>query len=137
MTKLDHAHWWLPNRPATAGQARVAVRRFVADLDGPPTNADDAALVVSELVANALAHSRDTGPDIELELRARQGVLHIEVQDHEPRPPVLQEPALDSEVGRGLLIVDAVSSHWGWATVDGVRKRVWCDVPIEPGGAEP
>ena len=62
--------------------------------------------------------------------------IHIEVTDHNPWPPVQREISLDAASGRGLTIVDALSSAWGWERVEGDGKRVWCDMPLSgtPGG---
>ncbi|MHB8681353.1 MAG: ATP-binding protein [Acidimicrobiales bacterium] len=131
------ARWSLPHRPASVGEARSVVRRFVTELGEAGPEVHDAALLVSELISNALAHSGDDRHDIELELLAGDGVLHIEVRDHAAAPPVPQDARPDSEAGRGLLIVDRVSSRWGWATVDGSSKRVWCDVPCAGARGRP
>jgi anti-sigma regulatory factor (Ser/Thr protein kinase) len=79
-------------------------------------------LLVSELVTNAARFSRG---DITLTLWRLPGMLVIEVSDQaEAAIPELREPDSDSENGRGLLLVDALSREWsyyfprpGWKTV--------------------
>jgi hypothetical protein len=53
---------------------------------------DDAALVVSELVTNAVLHARTR---VEVSLCVAAGKVEIAVRDHDPRPPVLRPPRTD------------------------------------------
>lgn len=109
--------------------ARAAVRDFIATAD-PNTDSTVASLVVSELVTNAIVHPRFDGDDIELVVELIDNTIHIEVGDHDPSPPRLHESAGRGRThGRGLSIVDQLSTDWGWTPVSGDGKRVWCDVP--------
>jgi Histidine kinase-like ATPase domain len=87
--------------------------------------ADTAELIVSELVTNAvrvsvgLTSSRRSGcwvpgvPPVRLWLSSdRQRVL-IRVWDGSDRHPSPQHPGPDAESGRGLLLVDSLSTEWG------------------------
>jgi serine/threonine-protein kinase RsbW len=86
---------------------------------------DDAALVLSELVGNAVRHA--TGSTMEVRLRRTGDVLRIAVHDRSPAHPAPRDAAADDESGRGMLIIDALSSRWGWEPrADG--KVVWADV---------
>lgn len=82
---------------------------------------DDALLIASELVGNAVRHS---ARQLSIELTLLDGVLEIAVDDGSG---VLPEPRdLDpyAESGRGLAIIDALCIAWGTQThADG--KRVW------------
>jgi hypothetical protein len=52
--------------------------------------------------------------------------LLIQVQDANSYPPVLAVATKQDERGRGLLIVDAISTKWGWyAEEDRSGKIVW------------
>jgi hypothetical protein len=88
-------------------------------------------MVISELMTNAVVHSDDRRRDeqIEVVIEFSERQIHIEVLDHNPRPPVQRDIGGDAPSGRGLSIVDALSSAWGWDPINGVGKRVWCDVP--------
>ena len=44
--------------------------------------------------------------------------IAIVVTDPCPLPPVMNDPAEDTEHGRGLLLVDALSVRWGWKPQD-------------------
>jgi anti-sigma regulatory factor (Ser/Thr protein kinase) len=106
---------------------------------GLPGLIQDATLVVSELVTNALRHgARDghgsTEPDRpELILWARDGCLVCVVIDASASPPVRVPAGVAREDGRGLQVVQALASRWGWSMLGVHRKAVWAVL----GGAEP
>lgn len=82
---------------------------------GLATLADDAELVVSELVTNGVRASRAmTHAAIRLWLASDQVQVVICTWDASPQPPVAMDAADDSEHGRGLLLVEAVSKQWDW-----------------------
>jgi len=85
---------------------------------------DDIALVVTELVANAVRHA---GTDIEITITHITHGVRLEVKDGSRRP-LRQRTALTSdEGGRGLLLVDALSNRYGVVgEPDG--KRVWVEM---------
>ena len=81
--------------------------------------ADDAELVVSELVTNGVQASRAmTHAAIRLWLASDRTQVMICVWDASPRPPIRMDAAEESENGRGLLLVEAVSTQWGWFHAD-------------------
>ncbi|MGW6454857.1 ATP-binding protein [Streptomyces sp. NPDC055078] len=95
---------------------------------------DTAALITSELTANVVQHAKGTGDFFELALRRRDGVLVIEVSDSfQWQMPELREPSEEDTSGRGLLIVDALSSQWGVRPRE-TGKTVWAHLPIRRGG---
>jgi anti-sigma regulatory factor (Ser/Thr protein kinase) len=88
-----------------------------------------ASLLVSEIVTNAVLHSKSTA---ELVLRCQPGLLQIEVRDHSSQLPERRAPDPLSVTGRGMLIVDQLSSSWGAERLaDG--KRVWCTLAFGSG----
>jgi hypothetical protein len=107
--------------------------------------AEDALVIVSELVTNALRHglrlSHPAGLDalpglpapppgpIELILLWPAGPLFCVVTDPGADPPVLAEPDPDAEAGRGLQVVHALASDWGWGMLSPSRKAVWASLP--------
>lgn len=125
---MNAARWRLPAEKSSAARARAVVREFLAAEGAEQVDEPVALLAVSELVTNAVMHS--TG-DTPLVLRAelRKGHLRIEVEDVDPHPPLLDRPGDEAEHGRGLYIVDQISSAWGWSTDEDETKHVWCDVP--------
>ena len=92
-------------------------------LTGEPR--EDVLLVVTELLSNAVDHGR--GP-VRLTVELRSGSVRIEVHDTAPGPPRPQPLDPYAVRGRGLQMVEALSSRWGWT--DGpAGKIVWADVP--------
>ncbi|WP_129841661.1 ATP-binding protein [Streptomyces sp. RFCAC02] len=101
---------------------------------------DAVALVVSELVTNALRHGLGVlppvpvaaapgtgGAAVELELMRCARRLVCAVQDPDGRPPRVGELDGVTECGRGLHLVDCFSDGWGWRPLSGSRtgKVVW------------
>ncbi|MFK4067829.1 ATP-binding protein [Streptomyces sp. NPDC029674] len=121
----------LAPRPGSVAQARRLMR---TQLDGWAVRDDDAcdaaALVLSELVTNAVVHTASRR--IICELCADPEKLRIAVRDEGcgsgmPRPA---HRGADEEHGRGLLLVDAVSSAWGVHDAGpGFGLTVWAELP--------
>ncbi|WP_184911248.1 SpoIIE family protein phosphatase [Streptomyces luteogriseus] len=137
------AHATLPGSSLAPGAARALVRAALAEWTGlglPGAEhltdrlADDAALVVSELVTNAVVHA---GTDVEMECRLEgdtpdTAALVVEVSDQHPsRAPRGSEPETPHdtpEYGRGLRLVGSLSEAWGITYRTG-RKTVWARLP--------
>ncbi|QIG44971.1 SpoIIE family protein phosphatase [Nocardioides anomalus] len=111
-------------------QARDAVRRHLEDV-GVTTRevVEDALLVTSELVTNAVLHAE---APVELRLVSSRTELRIEVHDREASQPLRRSPDLDDEHGRGLTIVAALSTHWG-TRPSGSGKVVWAVLDADRG----
>lgn len=98
------------------------------DVWGLPHLSESAELVVSELVTNAVDHARSPrghliGTRFE---RLESGGVRIEVHDASERKPELREASADAEFGRGLALVDALTSgRWGVSGREGPGKMVW------------
>lgn len=91
---------------------------------------DDAALVVSELVTNAVRYAlypanRDTGCPITLTLLRIAPHVLLAVSDPSDQAPAPAQPDFVSEHGRGLYIVETYSQAWGWDALDEGGKAVW------------
>jgi anti-sigma regulatory factor (Ser/Thr protein kinase) len=102
----------LPNRPESAHTARRLVRSVLLTRWGLSTAlAEDAVLLVSELVGNAVRH---TGAQtLGLRLRRQRGRIRVEVRDPSRGLPCLL-PVHEFDVsGRGLFLVDHLSDRWG------------------------
>lgn len=103
--------------------------------------AEDAVLVVSELVTNAVVHA---GTDVELLCRLEitdggaVGAVVVEVSDHHPSRAVREEAAERAygtpEYGRGLRLVATLSEAWGITYRTGI-KTVWARLPVDGGWA--
>ncbi|MFJ9679497.1 ATP-binding protein [Streptomyces sp. NPDC101194] len=127
---------------ATPRGARLARRLAAEELHrwGWPYDTETnrtATLLVAELATNAVLHSRARGRDFRLRLTLRPGgpALRVEVTDASPdrRPPApgrIPPPSPDLDSGRGLLLVEALSTHWGTTEGDPYTKTVWCEVAL-------
>jgi anti-sigma regulatory factor (Ser/Thr protein kinase) len=92
---------------------------------------DDAMVVVSELVANAVVHA-GTGCRVVLRYGARG--LTIAVYDHAPDLALPLRPVTESQRGHGLFMVAALSLHWGLRRGRG-EKCVWAFLPATGAAA--
>lgn len=93
--------------------------------------ADDTALVVSELVTNAVTASAvlPGRPPVSLRLISDGRCLRIEVQDHSPADLRLDaEASDDAEHGRGLGVVAALSTRSGSERTAPACKTVWAEL---------
>jgi hypothetical protein len=112
---------------ALCRDAPAAARHFAVDAVrrlGAANLADDTALVVTELAANAIVHAQ-TG--FTVDLSASQDVLRITVRDASPLPPAAAAdlPALPLH---GLGAVDALASRWGVERLGHSGKLVWVEL---------
>ena len=116
--------WSLPPRPQAVSDSRDRLRSSCAHL--PRAVLDDALLLTSELVTNAVRHGDG---DITCRLWPGPDVLRLEVSDGNGSLPreVDRGPVADS--GRGLRIVATVASRWGAVPTqpDG-GKTVWFEL---------
>jgi anti-sigma regulatory factor (Ser/Thr protein kinase) len=92
--------------------------------------ADDAELVVSEIVTNGVkaSWSRKGAGLITLRLLADRHRLIIEVWDHSPDDPRPCPPDLVSDSGRGFSVIEALSYRWGFQRVSATLKVVWAEL---------
>ncbi|WP_420856534.1 ATP-binding protein, partial [Streptomyces mangrovisoli] len=136
----------LPGSPLAPGSARGLVREELArwcgrEVPGAERVTDrlreDAMVVVSELVTNAVVHA---GTDVHLLCRLEEsGSLVVEVGDQHParapREHAGDTPCETPEYGRGLRIVATLAECWG-VTYRRGAKTVWARLPAEPPAAE-
>jgi anti-sigma regulatory factor (Ser/Thr protein kinase) len=114
-------------RLVPGAESARAARRVVSeickrgDLD---RIADDACLVVSELVTNAAMHG---GTTIDLTLRATGEGLRIEVADGSSDRAFVAVPGVNALGGRGLAVVDQLARTWG-SDPHSWGKVVWAEV---------
>jgi anti-sigma regulatory factor (Ser/Thr protein kinase) len=82
------------------------------------------ALLVTELVTNAILHARTP---LLLTLESRPGSVRIRVEDESNEQPALRHYEPDAVTGRGLALVEQLASSWGVDTTPS-GKAVWCEV---------
>ncbi|MEV6592177.1 ATP-binding protein [Streptomyces acidicola] len=123
-----------PCQPSTAEIGRKLVRDALGvwDLDNL---ADVTALIMSELIANAVRHT----PCHSIRLtvgRPSTTRVRVGVVDRAPlRLPVIGQAGEDDESGRGLLLIDGIADRWGYDLHGPDRrpwaKEVWAELLIE------
>jgi DNA-binding NarL/FixJ family response regulator len=113
----------LPQELESAAQARRFVKQVLTDWSRAAA-IEDAALLATELVTNAVVHARSA---VELRLRQLSDRVRVEVADTGGGALQLREPDPDAFDGRGLLLVQTLALAWGTSS-DGGGKVVWFEV---------
>jgi K+-sensing histidine kinase KdpD len=107
---------------AREARADVSETLFRWDLG---CHADEAELIFSELIANAVRHGE--GP-VETRISYEGSYLHMEVHDRGPGRPVWHEAGAEDESGRGLAVILGLIGTLGSISVKndtaGVGKTV-------------
>ncbi|MEU6727902.1 ATP-binding protein [Nonomuraea wenchangensis] len=136
---LDVYRWkfvTLTRAAESSRRARETVAQWLTD--GPQEVRDDAALVVSELVTNAVRHvpggvRRDW---VDVQLGFGRGFVRLEVTDPgaDTSAPCVGEDDLMAQSGRGLRLVAGLAVRCGtWRTGHGCRV-VWADLACAGAG---
>jgi hypothetical protein len=134
---------------ASGPQSAKAAREFTAaTLRGWQLDAliDDAVIVASELVTNAIRHGTCLAGDglagdglagdgsagdgsgqgqVELSWRCQASRVICVVTDGSAQPPVSGSAGPDAVSGRGLQVVQALAAAWGWTMLSTTQKAVW------------
>jgi hypothetical protein len=151
----------LPPEPRSASVARAFLRACLTDWDLMELY-DDAALALTELVANAVMHA---ATPLVVAISCEGGMVEIAVHDGNPSMPAIRPHRTDVDAdikralaaeaaaaepvderdprvfigdagslagGRGLLLVDAVSAQWGVSPLSD-GKAVWVRTPVPEG----
>jgi hypothetical protein len=118
----------LAAHPGSPAQARRLTRARLTGWSVCEDTCDTAALVVSELVTNAIVHTASSV--VVCELHDGDDLVRIAVRDQGCAPgdphPYPQRP--EEEQGRGLFLVDALCHAWG-AQEHGPGLLVWAELP--------
>jgi anti-sigma regulatory factor (Ser/Thr protein kinase) len=112
-------HWVCDHCP---DEHLPAARRWIAEL------------LTSELVLNALSHGR--GPVVLSLTHDEEGIL-VGISDHDDRVPTLREQTPGATDGRGIALVDALATTWGFYGSDSetdVDSGGWQRPQEESGG---
>lgn len=110
----------LPAVPESVPEGRAFLTKALTSWDCT-TTADDARLLLSEILTNAVQHAQ--GP-LGLHLCRTATELTVEVSDHSPHLPQPRLAAEDDESGRGLILVRALADTWGVRPTD-EGKTTW------------
>lgn len=134
-TRSDHtrtASTQLTRDESSPSQARRFVRDRCQEWQLHPV-VEDAVLIVSELVTNAVIHAES---DCEVRLLYRPSFLRIEVSDAGRGMPDVLATDEESEHGRGMVLTSAFSTAWG-VLGDPPAKVVWAELPTTGQDVEP
>jgi anti-sigma regulatory factor (Ser/Thr protein kinase) len=123
--------------PASVRSARLHARAILGEWH-LGAFADTVELLVSEITTNAVRASVSSARQlrgkgtaaqplpVRLWLTSDRHNVLIQVWDGDHRQPLPQHPEPDAECGRGLLLVETLSTQWGCYTPDGQGgKVVW------------
>ncbi|MFD4482380.1 ATP-binding protein [Streptomyces sp. NPDC058257] len=119
---------FLPD-PIRVAEMRQTTKGFLRRSGISGTVVDDVALVVSELVTNAICHGDGA---VVLSVLAAGGELRVSVTDQSPDRAELGHPTAEDMSGRGLLLVDSFAHIWGSS-----GEETWCTFryPLGDDGA--
>nr|WP_053913748.1 ATP-binding protein [Streptomyces sp. TP-A0875] len=128
----------LPRVAESAASARRLVRTALAAWD-LEDQIDDATVIITELVSNAVDHGRHTSIRVLLS-RPAEGRVRLGVVDRSKDLPVLRTDSHGDQLrGRGLVLVDALAERWG-TELHRWGKQVWGELRCEsarPGSTHP
>ncbi|CAL9411933.1 hypothetical protein SUDANB96_01681 [Streptomyces sp. enrichment culture] len=126
----------LAAHPGSPAQARRLTRARLAGWAVCEDTRDTAALVISELVTNAVVHTASTV--VACELQDGVDIVRIAVRDEgcAPTEPHPCAQRTEEEQGRGLLLVEHLCRAWG-AQESGTGLLVWAEVPRQTTADEP
>lgn len=111
---------------AQVGRMRRITRASLRNWALPGALIEDAELVVSELVTNAIDHGHGC---VGLRVRHVAEGLRVEVSDDSTSPAELRQVSADEVSGRGLFLVDTLTTAWG---VSEGGRTTWCLLPLPP-----
>jgi hypothetical protein len=118
--------------PPAAAEARRQVRAAICAWD-IPVDSDVAILLTSELVTNAIR--QEVTGIVTLAIACSCGQLRVDVHDTSRSLPMLIDAPVDSETGRGLMLVTTLSAEWGFYRTP-AGKAVYFTLAFQPGAAE-
>ncbi|MGW4020041.1 ATP-binding protein [Streptomyces sp. NPDC005009] len=131
MSALSDITFRLSRSRRSVPRARALLHAVLGDWGVGQETLDNAELVLSELVTNALRvpvpGDRQVG--VRISRSVADGLLRIEVSDAGGGCPEVREPGEDETRGRGLLLVAALAHRWGHETRPaGIGKTVFAEL---------
>lgn len=131
---VQDIEWHLPSHVRSVGRARALFREQATAWKLPDEATEVAALLLSELMTNAVRHAR-LSPGFEISARCvlEADCLRVSVTDTNDKPPTPREASPDDESGRGLALVAALADDWGAEPrPEGIGKVVWFVAQANP-----
>jgi anti-sigma regulatory factor (Ser/Thr protein kinase) len=97
---------------------------------GVPSDAWDVIeLLTGEILANAVLHGPDSG-DIRVRTWRYGRLVSVAVSDQSAARPVVRDLAPTATSGRGMMLVDTLSSSWGVDDRGAAGKTVWFNLDV-------
>jgi anti-sigma regulatory factor (Ser/Thr protein kinase) len=130
MTETKTTSFSIPGGTGAAAMARRSVTSIEVGL--PLRVRHRVALVLSELIANAVQHG-GAGPSEEIEVRVASSAHRLRVEVVDPgwggfkAPPRIQHP----DGGYGLLLVEHLSDEWGREATDSGGSLAWFELELD------
>ena len=115
---------WTVVSPAQLTGLRAQLRHLAGLWAMTEDCTDRLLMIVNELVSNAIDHARTA---CEISIQRSRSLVRVLVADDSPLPPRIPPRDVNAARGRGLQMVKALSSRWGWTTSDR-GKTVWAVV---------
>jgi CheY-like chemotaxis protein len=131
-TALAQRSTRLANDPASARAARQFVDATLRRWDCQNLF-DTAALLVTELVGNAVRHADS---ECEVSVRLLGDVIRVDVRDASSDLPRRRQADPDETSGRGLELTEALARRWGIDVLE-VGKSIWFELPLPVRGSVP
>jgi anti-sigma regulatory factor (Ser/Thr protein kinase) len=130
---VQHKFLVLSSAPDAPARARRELATTLAAWQIRSELLDDAVLIVSELVSNAVLHAQGAESVAALLF---EDCLRLEVGDRDDFPPQPHHYADTAPTGRGLGLVATLSRGWGWEPRE-AGKTVWAELALmpEPSGS--
>lgn len=119
----------LPPQPSSVGEARHLVRDLLVAAERDDL-IESAALLVSEVVTNALLHA---GTPVDVRATLDEDGLRVEVGDGSPHLPVRRRYATTAGTGRGMMMIEHLVDEWGVSRHQH-GKTVWFRLASREGG---
>jgi serine/threonine-protein kinase RsbW len=126
----------VPGRPEHVSSARAFITRTLSQL--PKIDSDAATLLTSELVTNAIQHTRSGaagGSVTVVVIVIHDGVLVEVIDDGAPGTPIVKGDLYAAD-GHGLYLVQQFAAQWGYLR-DASGTTVWFHLPAAGGATEP
>jgi anti-sigma regulatory factor (Ser/Thr protein kinase) len=118
----------LPNAATACAEGRRFVAQHLSRWQVPGQVSDEATLLTSELITNAVRHAP---PPLFLEITVDTTKIRIDVHDSDLVVPVLTRPDFTSCGGRGVWPIDTIASRWGYRP-EPPGKVVWFEMDLPP-----
>jgi two-component sensor histidine kinase len=115
---------WTVVGPAQLAGLRAQLRYLASLWAVTEDCADRILMIVNELVSNAIDHARTA---CHITVRRSESIVRVLVADDSPLPPRIPPHDVNAARGRGLQMIKALSSRWGWTARHG-GKTVWAVV---------